>query len=338
MAFLDNSGDIILDAVLTDAGRKRLSLGDGSFVVSKFALGDDEIDYSLYNPLPASGSGYQDLRILKLPVLEAFTNNTSTLLSKLLTYADNSLDYLPVVRLNNDLAWTSSTAGGNGAPTGGYFLAVNQTTVNNVDADGQALQGYLKGAPADINQGLATIGFDQGLIVPTEPLGYLRDFNRELVETSYIIEVDNRLITLSDPQTFVSATPSFIDDDSVASYYVSLGTDNNFFAQQPNGMAGGSWSNNYEIVGQPPNETVVGSPIVPDRTTGGKIGSRIGMALVPSLRVQTGNELFTQMGGTVTPKAGGNTYNFIDTVVRVTGFTTGYRVDVPIRLLRTASS
>ena len=38
MAFLDNSGDIILDAVLTDAGRKRLAKGDGSFKILKFAM------------------------------------------------------------------------------------------------------------------------------------------------------------------------------------------------------------------------------------------------------------------------------------------------------------
>ena len=37
MAFLDNSGDIILDAVLTDTGRKNLSKGDGRFKVAKFA-------------------------------------------------------------------------------------------------------------------------------------------------------------------------------------------------------------------------------------------------------------------------------------------------------------
>ena len=42
MAFLDNSGDIILDAVLTDHGRKILSRGDGSFQITKFALGDEE--------------------------------------------------------------------------------------------------------------------------------------------------------------------------------------------------------------------------------------------------------------------------------------------------------
>ena len=56
MAFLDNSGDIILDAVLTDTGRKRLARGDGSFNVAKFALGDDEINYELYDKNHASGS------------------------------------------------------------------------------------------------------------------------------------------------------------------------------------------------------------------------------------------------------------------------------------------
>ena len=49
MAFLDNSGDIILDAVLTDLGRKRLAEGNGRFKIDKFALSDDEIDYGLYD-------------------------------------------------------------------------------------------------------------------------------------------------------------------------------------------------------------------------------------------------------------------------------------------------
>ena len=50
MAFLDNSGDIILDAVLTDAGRKRLARGDGTFKITKYAFGDDEINYGSYDP------------------------------------------------------------------------------------------------------------------------------------------------------------------------------------------------------------------------------------------------------------------------------------------------
>ena len=51
MGFLDNSGDIILDAVLTDTGRFRLAKGDGSFRITKFALGDDEIDYTKYTKI-----------------------------------------------------------------------------------------------------------------------------------------------------------------------------------------------------------------------------------------------------------------------------------------------
>ena len=54
MGFLDNSGDIILDAVLTDLGRKRMA--EGEFRIVKFSFGDDEIDYSLYNANHPSGS------------------------------------------------------------------------------------------------------------------------------------------------------------------------------------------------------------------------------------------------------------------------------------------
>ena len=87
MAFLDNSGDIILDAVLTDTGRKRLAKGDGSFRITKFAFGDDEINYTLYDLNHASGSAYFDLNILQSPIFEAFTNNTSVMKSRLLTIA-----------------------------------------------------------------------------------------------------------------------------------------------------------------------------------------------------------------------------------------------------------
>ena len=65
MAFLDNSGDIILDAVLTDAGRARLARGDGSFRIVKFALGDDEINYGAYKKNHSKGSAYYDLEILQ---------------------------------------------------------------------------------------------------------------------------------------------------------------------------------------------------------------------------------------------------------------------------------
>ena len=100
MGFLNNAGDIILDAVLTDIGRKKLSEGNGSFQITKFALGDEEIDYSLYEKGNSSGSAYYDLKILSTPILEAFTNSSAGLKTKLITLVDNNLLYLPTLKLN----------------------------------------------------------------------------------------------------------------------------------------------------------------------------------------------------------------------------------------------
>jgi hypothetical protein len=48
MGFLDQSTqNIIVDAVLTDEGRKRLASNNGSFSIDMFAFGDDEVDYGL---------------------------------------------------------------------------------------------------------------------------------------------------------------------------------------------------------------------------------------------------------------------------------------------------
>ena len=85
MAFLNNSGDIILDAVLTDLGRKRLSEANGTFEITQFALGDDEIDYSLYNPAHPLGTDFYGIAIENLPLLEASPDETTTMRYKLVT-------------------------------------------------------------------------------------------------------------------------------------------------------------------------------------------------------------------------------------------------------------
>ena len=99
MGFLDNSGDIILDVVLTDHGRMLLAKGDGSFSIVKFALGDDEVDYALYDASAASGQ--RDLEIMQTPILEAFTNNGSSMKSKLVSIPRNNILYMPVLKSNN---------------------------------------------------------------------------------------------------------------------------------------------------------------------------------------------------------------------------------------------
>ncbi len=87
MAFLENNGDVILDGCLTDEGRRRLARGDSSFSIVKFALGDDEINYELFDT--SATTALEDLSILQTPVLEAFTNNTSLMKSKLISLSNS---------------------------------------------------------------------------------------------------------------------------------------------------------------------------------------------------------------------------------------------------------
>lgn len=161
MAFLDNSGDIILDAVLTDTGRYRLAKGDGSFKITKFALGDDEINYGSYNKNHPSGSAYYDLEILQTPVLEAFTNNTSTMKSKLTSIARTNLLYLPEILINDriDMYKQSGSVGSYQV----YAIAVDSNTATGVSPDTGTYAGFLTAGsqtgPTTQTQGILN-GFD----------------------------------------------------------------------------------------------------------------------------------------------------------------------------------
>lgn len=86
MGFLDNSTNgIIIDAVLTDYGRKALSRNDGSFSIVKFALADDEVDYSL---ITQYGAAVGREKIEKnTPVFEASTHAMNGLKSLLVSSA-----------------------------------------------------------------------------------------------------------------------------------------------------------------------------------------------------------------------------------------------------------
>ena len=306
MAFLDNSGDIILDAVLTDTGRMRLAKGDGSFNIVKFALGDDEINYELYDKNHASGSAYYDIEILQSPVLEAFTNNTSTLKSKLLSISRTNLLYLPEIKFDSSEA--KGALAGTATTNNILSVAVDETTVNSLKVSGNLISGVIDGDDLTTMQG-SSINFDQG--IAGEGLGASGANNpleADLIETQYIIEIDDRLGYLVDPNGN-QATPSFIDDDNIASYYLSVTTNANYFS---NGL------------------------ITTSAVLDGPLGYKLSFLIGPSLNLQGSTYLFTQLGSTsqIDPGSGDVDLYHIDTTVRVTGATTGYRVDLPIRFLK----
>jgi hypothetical protein len=84
MGYLSNAV-VTVDAILTKKGRELLARGDGSFKITQFALADDEIDYTLYNPDHPSGSAYFGQAIEAMPLLEAFPDETQIMKYKLTT-------------------------------------------------------------------------------------------------------------------------------------------------------------------------------------------------------------------------------------------------------------
>jgi len=307
MGFLDNSGDIILDAVLTDTGRMRLARGDGSFKIVKFALGDDEINYELYNKVHASGSAYYDLEVLQTPVLEAFTDNAASMKSKLVSIPRNNLLYLPMLKLNE--VYDVSTK----RHTTGYFLvAVNTTTEDEleVDASGVSINGILMGESP--GRGGNRIRVDQGL--DTTAISPGRTLDPLLVETQYMVEMDNRLGHIVSKDDAIRAAISFVDDDSIATYNL-VRRDNSDFVTEISSTAFSA-----------------------QQAIAGPRGTKIAFKVQSSLELNTSDYLFDTIGTTedITGKSGATSHKVISSNIRVTGVNTGYRIDIPVKFVKKA--
>ena len=80
MGYLDNTS-ITVDAILTKKGREILAKGADDFKITQFALADDEIDYSLWNPAHSLGSNFYGIAIDNMPLIEAIPDETQTMKS-----------------------------------------------------------------------------------------------------------------------------------------------------------------------------------------------------------------------------------------------------------------
>lgn len=365
MSFLDNSGDIILDAVLTDTGRLRLAQGDGSFKITKFALGDDEINYGSYDKNHASGSAYYDLQILQTPVFEAFTNNTSNLNTKLMSISRTNLLYMPTLRLNKGTGANFEAQqipsymyrrSESGAVSMGdleltkYVIAVDDLTYKllTTEADSsagwdkdsatplginnqgtKAVCGVIKGYTSDGSGGVGgVIRLDQGLA--TNQISPTAGLDSDLYESQYIVEMDYRLGRVK-PQSLDTAQPvNFIDDDNIATYYLTTApyVYNNPSVELLEGSAG-------KVNGQ--------------QVFAGPRGSILMFRIHASTELQYSNYLFTQIGSSEDTDGASNVFGFksssdartddrttyyIDTTIRVFGANTGFRMDIPVRYVK----
>jgi len=366
MAFLDNSGDIILDAVLTDTGRYRLAQGNGSFKIAKFALGDDEINYGLYNKLHTSGSAYYDLEVLQTPILEAFTNNTANLNSRLMSLTRTNILYMPILKLNKHAGETdlgqnhpsmmfervAEVAGGTIIDTR-FYIAVDSNTdhilresrnATTTVTGGPALQtayGIIQGFTKNSNQAQVKdfIRVDQGLET-TEISPGPEGLETDLMETAFILEMDYRL---GWPKSVdgVAAIYNFIDDDNIASYYLS----GNPYVNPAGLVAPKDAYNSAES-----SYTLDHLQEVNKQVFYGPRGNTLHFRVQTSQELRTSTYLFEQLG--FSEDASSNTRlglkahaddgalsattkaYFIDTTIRVTGANTGFRLDIPVRYVK----
>jgi len=330
--FLPNNGDIILDAVLTDLGRRRMA--DGNFNISKFALGDDEIDYRLYEKGHPSGSAYFDLQIMQTPVFEAVVSQNASINYGLLSLTNNNLLYMPSFKINENFQQSCKIH------SGIYYLAVNSQTKTKLGVASALGVENKKTLLANNTSTTQILYFETGL--DTTELS-ATTFNRssylssnDLLDSTITVQADSRLISsvlaTAGGQSFVAASNSSTETIPTGLANVGAGV-----------AATGLMSyTNYSVVGLPNLlEAPIGDARTELSTIKGPRGIAFGLNFSTNLSAQAGGTRpveYTQFGRTSINLFGdGALYDYIDTIIYLIGNNSTATLQVPIRIIRYVS-
>lgn len=146
MGYLNNS-TITVDAILTKKGREYLSKNQ-PFNITHFALGDDEIDYGLFNENHPNGSQYSGEAIENMNLIEAIPNEQHIMKSKLITLTPPVTIVPHIIVTQPDPAFLGTTTqitpvtsglngtvnGASAAESGYIFTITDGRLVNNFGA------------------------------------------------------------------------------------------------------------------------------------------------------------------------------------------------------------
>jgi hypothetical protein len=182
MGYLDNSS-VTIDAILTLKGRELLAKGGTAFNITQFALGDDEIDYSLWNPDHPLGTQYYGTIIENMPIIEAIPDETQALKYKLITLP-KQVTNIPVITVGNTSITlaapgdssiiapnTSNFQGGNA--TLGYTAILSDSTVCDIQVTRALQNSVLPTTPRFIGdnedaQSVAVSGYEFRIVGKTQ--------------------------------------------------------------------------------------------------------------------------------------------------------------------------
>jgi hypothetical protein len=161
MGFINNTSQII-NAVLTKKGKQYLAKSDGKFNITKFALSDDEIDYTLWDTAHPKGTDYFGAVIESTPMLEPCVDPEVVMKYRLFTMpvGTKALPYINNV--------TPSSLLGDNALTTGY----NPDNQPNYAFEDHVLNPHTQGAEGAftnenysflvLNKNVVDIGIGQG--------------------------------------------------------------------------------------------------------------------------------------------------------------------------------
>ena len=219
MGYLNNQV-ITVDAILTKKGRELLAKNDGSFRITQFALADDEIDYTLYNPTHPSGSSFYGEAIDNMPLLEAFPIESQIMKYKLATLPRGTAK-MPVLDLGyaaitlqqgSSISITPQTLNylGNSQTyeTSGYALTVSDirllNTFNGLGVNTTAATNANSEAANSINQTLGT------------------DVSNTIIGTQFSLRGTTINTLFAPTNTSINGTLTFIGLDSGARLTIPL--------------------------------------------------------------------------------------------------------------------
>jgi hypothetical protein len=201
MGYLDNSS-VTVDAILTLKGRELLAQGSSAFNIVQFALGDDEIDYRLWNPEHPLGTSFYGAAIESLPITEAIPDETQALRYKLLTLPKQT-NAIPVISVGN----TSITLNANASAT----INPNTTLGGNSQFGYTAILSDSTVATLTVLQPLANSNIQPASI------GYNQDA-QSISAVGFAFEVTGKSNTLSDK----TATVTIIGNETGGSVTINL--------------------------------------------------------------------------------------------------------------------
>lgn len=212
MAIL-NPTVITVDAILTTKGRELMARNDGSFQITQFALADDEVDYTLYNPYHPSGSAFYGEAIENMPVIEAFPDESQIMRYKLVTLPRGT-SKLPVISVGYNSITLKQGASITITPQTLNYLGVTSTFESN---------GYVA-TIADVRLVSTLTGTG---IVTTQPSAALNTtsatvLSKSVIGTSFTLTGTTINTLFGTSLTTLTTTITFIGRDSGARITIPL--------------------------------------------------------------------------------------------------------------------